>query len=179
MKQRISNTINLAALTCLVTLFCAQPLAARPNAGVKYSITRQENPRGSENSLILPYAFSTESLGLTGGVGAGIKGYGQDQLLLAGTVFGSTEGALVGFLGAWDYQVPFLRRLFISVAGSWGYYPNQRAYSFPFYVPGTPRPGSNDSDKNDYVETPGDDNWLDFKLEYVLPLGSARTSSLM
>ncbi|NNK02118.1 MAG: BamA/TamA family outer membrane protein [Desulfatitalea sp.] len=40
------------------------------------------------------------------------------------------------------------------------------------FAPGDPRPGGNDSDEADYVETPGQDNWLDFRLDYVLPWGA-------
>jgi hypothetical protein len=154
-------------------------LQAKPNAGIKFSVTREENPKGSQNTLVLPYAFSTESIGFTAGIGGGTKGYLQDQLLVAGTFLGSAEGAAIGILGMWDYKMPWVNRLFVSAIGSIGYYPNQRAYSFPFYQPGTIRPGSNDSDPEQYVETPGDDNWFDFKLEYVLPLGSAKSNSMM
>jgi len=163
----------------IVGLLLPLSLHAKSKASVKSSITREENPKGSKNALVLPYAFSTDSMGFTAGVGGGVKGYGQDQLLVAGTVLGSVEGAAVGVLGMWDYKMPWVNRLFISAIGSLGYYPNQRAYAFPFYPVGSTRPGSNDSDSEQYVETPGDDNWFEFKLEYVLPMGSAKSSSMM
>jgi len=163
----------------LVASFVHVPaLLAKSKATVKYSITREENPKGSKNALVLPYVFSTESMGFTGGVGGATKGYWQDQLLMGATAFGSVEGAAVVAAGLWDYKMPWVKRLFFSAIGSVGYYPNQRAYTYPFYAPGTVRPGSNDSDENQYVETPGDDNWLDMKLEYVLPLGNARASGM-
>jgi len=54
----------------------------------------------------------------------------------------------------------------------------QRAYADLSYDPDKLRRGSNDSDKDDYVVTPGESNWADFKLEYVLPLGAARYTGL-
>ena len=152
---------------------------AKSKATVKYSVTREENPKGSKNALVLPYAFSTESMGAVLGIGAATKGYGQEQLLTGGTVFGSSDDAAGIVLGLWDYKMPWVERLFVSAIGSIGNYPKQRAYSFPFFAPGSVRPGSNDSDADQYVETEGDDNWFDFKLEYVLPIGSAKSKSMM
>jgi outer membrane protein assembly factor BamA len=78
----------------------------------------------------------------------------------------------------WDYRFPWLERLYLSAVSSVGYYPRKRAYSFPFFQPGSVRPGSNDSDDGQYVQTPGRDNWLDIKLEYVLPFGAAKKSGM-
>ena len=89
----------LAAIGSLaVCVFTVNPLFAplvfaKSKATVKYSIIREENPKGTKNSLVLPYAFSTESMGFTVGAGGATKGYGQDQLLVGATVFGSTEEA--------------------------------------------------------------------------------------
>ena len=163
----------------VVGLLLTTSLQARPNATVKFSTTREENPKGSKNALVLPYVFSSESMGFTLGVGGGTKGYGQEQLLVGGTVLASVDGAVAGVLGMWDYKMPWVNRLFVSAIGSIGHYPNQRAYAFPFYPPGSIRPGSNDSDADQYVETEGTDNWADFRFEYVLPLGSAKSSSMM
>jgi len=147
---------------------------AKPKSAVKFTALRKENPRITKEVLVLPYAFSSNSLGTTFGVGGGIKGYGQDQLLVGGTVFTSSDEAS-GFVGGmWDYQVPGTRRLYFSLIGSMGYYPRQRAYSEPYFIPGKSRFGDNDSDKNEYYEASGQDNWFDLKLEYVLPMGDAR-----
>jgi hypothetical protein len=78
----------------------------------------------------------------------------------------------------WDYRLPWTQRFFFSARGMAGHYPKQRAYAAPVYREGKPRPGSNDSDKDDYGEESGYDNWTDFKLEYVLPIGSARNEAL-
>jgi len=179
----MNNSLRSLCIVCAsvftALLFLAPPLHAKSKATVKYSTTREENPKGSKNALVLPYAFSTESMGFTVGIGAATKGYGQDQLLVGGTVLGSVEDSAVIALGMWDYKMPWVDRLYFTAVGSVGYYPNQRAYTFPYYPPGSTRPGSNDSGEDQYVETPGDDNWLDLKLEYVLPLGSARESGMI
>ncbi len=174
------KALGLALMPVFIAGLVFTPLLhAKSKATVKYSTTREENPHGSKNALLLPYIFSTDSMGLTGGIGGGTRGYGQDQLLAGGTVLGSVDGAAIAVLGVWDYKMPWVNRLFVSALGSVGYYPNQRAYTFPVYAPGSIRPGTNDSDKDQYTETPGDDNWFDFKLEYVLPLGSGKSSPMM
>ena len=173
-KSWRSITLILLAGTLLATA-----VHAKPNTSVKNSLTRVENPKqGTQSRLILPYAFSTESMGATFGVGGGAKGYGQDQLLFGATAFGSAEGAVGLFLGMWDYRPAFTDRFFFSALGMIGHYPEQRAYTALSFKPGVARPGGNDSGENQYAEDSGYDNWTDFRLEYVLPIGSAGNDAL-
>ena len=168
--------------TLLVVLFAGALLAAGVHArptSVKNSLIRMENPdQGKQLRLILPYAFSTESMGTTFGVGGGVNGYGQEQLLLGATVFGSVDEAVGLFVGMWDFRPSFANRLFFSVLGMVGHYPEQRVYSDLSFKPDGKRPGSNDSDENQYAEDSGYDNWTDIRIEYVLPIGSARDDAL-
>ncbi|WP_028585394.1 BamA/TamA family outer membrane protein [Desulfogranum mediterraneum] len=167
----------LLLIPLLSLLVC--PAQAKPRASVKDSTIRAENPRKQQSRLLLPYGFSSDAMGTTLGLGGMMKGYGQDQLLLGSTLFASFDQAVGLFLGLWDYQPPWSRRLFFSAQGMVGHYPRQRAYSAPVFSSGLTRPGSNDSAQADYLEESGYDNWTDFKLEYVLPLGSARQRATM
>jgi hypothetical protein len=172
MKYR--KIISKTLLLLLTGIFLATAAHARPRTSVKNTVVREENQKGYKSTLILPYAFSTDSMGTTIGVGGALKGYGQKQLLLGATAFGSFDGAVGGFLGMWDYRPSWAQRLFFSAQGMVGHYPNQRAYSAPAFPPDVIRPGSNDSGEDQYIEKSGYDNWSDFKLEYVLPIGTAR-----
>ncbi len=178
MKRTVIVTTAVVAFALLAQM--ASTCWAKPDAGVKYSVIRAENPNQAQERLVLPYAFPSDSMGTTFGVGGFIKGYGQDQLLLAGTVFGSADDAY-GFIGGlWDYRVPYTNRLYFSVLGSMAHYPRQRAYSeVPRRPSGAqpPQAGTNDSDEDNYVQDEGDDNWYDLKFEYVLPIGSRRDSA--
>ena len=172
-------TLQTLTVVLLTGIFLATAVHAKPNTSVKSSLTRVENPKqGTKSELILPYAFSTESMGATFGVGGGAKGYGQEQLLLGATAFGSVEGAVGLFLGMWDYRPSFAERFFFGAQGMVGHYPEQRAYTSITFEPNVTRPGSNDSGENQYGEDSGYDNWTDFRLEYVLPMGSARNDAL-
>lgn len=157
------------------------PVESRSDAKVKYSVVREENRKSGKETLILPYAFSSESMGTTFGVGGMVKGYIQDQLLIAGTFFGSGDDAK-GFLGGiWDYRVPWTERFFVSLVGAVAYYPRQRAYtefSDHRLTADTERAGTNDSEKEQFVQDDGQDNWYDLKLEYVLPLGSMQDTGM-
>ena len=162
----------------LAGLLLTPTLQARPNTSVKNTLTRKENPSGdTKNSLVMPYAFSSESMGFTIGVGGGTKGYGQEQLLLGATTFGSFDKVAALFLGMWDYRPSFAKRFFLSAQGMVGHYPENRAYTGGFQQDRI-RAGSNDSDMNDFVEDGGYDNWTDFKIEFVLPMGSSRDDSM-
>ena len=151
---------------------------ARPEASVKFSTIREESPQPGKESLILPYAFQSVSMGTTGGIGGMAKGYGQKQLLFVATVFGSVDGAGGIIAGLWDYKLPWFDRLYFSVIGSAGYYPRQRAYTEINRTGNENDAGGNDSHESDYIEEAGDDNWFEYKFEYVLPIGSMRNKSV-
>lgn len=163
----------------IVILAIAPKAEARPDASPKFSVIREENPRHQEETLILPYAFPSDSMGTTIGVGGFAKGYYQDQLLFGGTVYGSFDEAYGIIGGMWDYRLPWFSRLYFTAYGSYAQYPRQRAYAEVPRRPSNSSPppaGSNDSDEDNYIEDEGDDNWLELKLEYVLPIGSMKDS---
>lgn len=147
-------------------------LYAKPGASVKFSTLRAENKDKVKETLILPYGFPSESMGTTFGAGSLAKGYGQDQLLVAGAVWASFDEAVGGVAGIWDYRLPYTERFFFSALGSLGRYPRQRAYTTVIRTPDENRAGGNNSDSDDRIQEEGDDNWFECKLEYVLPMGS-------
>lgn len=138
----------VTALTCSITTSVVE--AATPTS-VKSRIDRQETPDQIRESMVLPYLFSTETMGLNVGVGGMIKGIHQDQMTIGGTVFGGeTSHAIAG--GVWNYMIPGTERVFLSAYGMFGYYPQQRAYTTgpETYPPGSPLPGSNDSSNTQF-----------------------------
>ena len=176
----IKKTLGAGAAVLFAATLVADSAEARARATVKQQSIRAENPRTDhKESLILPYAFSSDSLGTVIGVGGGGKGYYQKQLLIGGSVFGAVDEETYGFVGGvWDYRPGWSERLFFTTTGSYGHYPKQRAYSSLDYAQREIRPGSNDSDEDDYLEAGGESNWFDVKIEYVLPIGAARNSAM-
>jgi len=169
-------------LNFIIVMLCcfvfSWPCQARPDASIKFTTIRKENPRGGKESLVLPYVFPTDSMGTVGGIGGMIKGYGQKQLLVGATAFGSSDEAAGLIAGLWDFKLPWFNRLFFSAMGSVGDYPRQRAYTQINRSGSESEAGGNDSHENDYIEDPGQDNWFEFKFEYVLPMGSMRNKSI-
>jgi len=97
---------------------------AKPPSKVKYSVQRQENTKKRE-SLVLPYAFSTDDLGLVFGVGAMASGLYQKQMTMGGTVYGGGETKGVG-AGLWNYRILGSKRFFVNAIGMMGKYPLMR-----------------------------------------------------
>jgi hypothetical protein len=156
-------------------------LAAKPTARVKTAITRAENTNPKGQSLVLPYAFSSESTELVFGVGGMRKGFIQDQMTIGGTAYGG-EDSYGLMAGIWDYRVPWSQRTFITVVGMRGDFSNHRAYATPrgFPIPkDVVRPGANESSPDVFLESKGDSNWLDFKMEYVFPIGAATEKGML
>ena len=173
--------ICLLWLTIALALLPADRSCALPRATVKVATERVENTGSTSQKILLPYAFSTEGMGLTIGLGGILKGLYQDQLTLGATVFGGPEN--VGMvLGLWDLRLPQSRRLFVSGIGLVGYFPRQRAYAAPrnaFWPAGIPPPGSNDSSPDQVLVRSGADNSWEIKLEYALPIGATRDRGMV
>lgn len=55
-------------------IFLASGALADPHNVVKNKTIREENPKGWKSALVLPYGFSSDSLGFTYGVGGMLKG---------------------------------------------------------------------------------------------------------
>ena len=171
----------LLLLILLVSLSVPVTVVGKPTAQVKTIINRVENLNPKGQTLVLPYAFSAESTGLVIGVGGMRKGFHQEQMSVGGLGFVGEESYGI-FGGFWDYRFPPSQRLFLSVSGMLGYYPEHRAYALPREIPlpaGVPRPGANNSSEDVFLESAGDSNWLDIKLEYALPIGATRDEGMI
>ena len=128
----------------------------------------------SEQTLSLPYAFYNESFGFAVGYVYGLVGRPQKQATLLATVMAGTKGSAMGFLVGRDLQMPRVERLFLDPVISVGYFKDNDAY-----INGNPdfpdeRAGSNNSDKDNFVEGDGWDNFFRLKFKYLLPLGTGR-----
>jgi hypothetical protein len=167
-------------LLCAVLLsLSVYRAAARPAGSVKYNIVRTEKPHAKGSGLVIPYGFPSDSMGTTIGIAGIRRGYFQDQMGVGMTVFGSADEAQGTVFSSWDYRMPGLDRMYLSMLGSIAYYPRLRAYAnYPGDFTGT-KAGSNDSSPEDYVEDSGNNNWINLKMEYVLPIGKAHDDPVM
>jgi hypothetical protein len=173
--------LRLLCAVFLLVLFLPVNGHARPPLQVKTTVSRVENQNPRGQTLVLPYAFNSESTDLVFGVGGMRKGFYQDQMTVGGLAFAGEESH-AAFAGVWDYRLPFSRRTFLSMSGMYGYYPQHRAYALPRDIalpPGTARPGANESDEDIFLESNGFSNWVDIKIEYALPIGASADKDMV
>ncbi len=129
----------------------------------------------SENNW-LPYVFYLPSMGVVGGIGAGKTAFPQEQASIMGTVALGTKGTYFFAGGGFDISIPGTDRLFMDIIMSSGYYVDSILYIRGNSEFQNERPGSNDSDGNNYVEETLWDSWIDTKFYYVLPIGNGQST---
>ena len=132
------------------------------------------NGEFSAQTLSLPYAFYNDSFGFAVAYVHGVVGRPQKQATLLATAMAGTKGSAMGFLVGRDLQMPRIERLFLDPVISVGYFKDNDAY-----INGNPdfsneRAGANGSDKDNFVEGDGWDNFFRLKFKYLLPIGGGR-----
>jgi len=127
-------------------------------------------------TFVLPYAFSTETLGF----GAGLAGsYGpKSETLYYGTVYGTDNGSVFGMLGGHNIRFPGVERLHFRPWLSMGHFTHMRVY-----IDGNPnfpnvRAGSNESSEDNYREEDANDIIADLEFRYTLPWGHYRDTAV-
>ena len=127
-----------------------------------------------KNVISVPYAFYNESFGFAGAYAYAVTGWPQKQSALIATAMAGSQGSAMGFLMGRDLRMPFTRRLFLDAIVQAGYF-----QKVDIYTSGNPdysdeRAGSNDSDKDNYVESDGLDNFFRLRFKYLLPIGNGK-----
>lgn len=137
-------------------------------------LAKDEEEKLEAHYTILPFALYTETYSFGLGVAATGRGYIQDQMSMLGVLIGSFNLTFSVLGYTWDTQMPYVDRLFLDTDFSFGNYTNLRAYTgrnpdFPFE-----RPGTNDSDPENFIQDVGSEAWLNLKFKYLLPLGHGK-----
>ena len=148
-------------------------LTATVLSGDLLNASEDSNLTKSKDWVILPYAFTTDSTGFSGGIGVIKQGLFQPQTTLVASIFGGVPQDIIingqpeeasfsgGFISFSDFKLPYTNRLFFSLMGLKSYFPRAN-----YYID-----GSNDSNKDDVFTTSGDSNFFRTTFRYVLPIG--------
>jgi hypothetical protein len=144
-------------------------------------IIREGDEEGEIRSrtIVVPYAFSAETLGFGIGLGASYSPAANPQSTYFGTVYGTDNGSWLTLLGGHNLQVPQLKRLYIRPYGILTHQTQMRLYvgnnnpSDP-----TERAGSNDSSKENYQEEDAREITVDLEMRYTLPWGHYRNDAI-
>lgn len=133
-------------------------------------------PDGERRStkLNLPFAFYNETFGVAAGYVYGVSGWPQPQSTLLSTTMAGTTGSGMSFLIGQDLQVPFTRRWFLDPVMSVGYFQDAKSYANGNTNYTDENAGDNNSDKDNYVEGDGWDNFFRFRFKYLLPMGHGK-----
>ena len=126
---------------------------------------------------VIPYAFSTDSLGTGLGIGTFVGGVHQPQSSLGVTGFLTDNDSwlVAGILQNWRFDA--LDRWFFDIYLQFSHFTDQRFYdSHDRSAPDSP--GSNYSDKDDYLSGTSNDHHMEFTLRYVFPIGAGRDDPL-
>lgn len=167
MRPRLPFTVSFIAIVIFSLCF---PLNSAYAEEKKLTTEDSESRR----LLVLPYPFYNDTIGAGIGVVAIAEGYLQKQTLTVGSGLFSIEGTYLMFLMVRNYQLPWIKRIFLEPATSFG-----ELKDIQFYGADNPdfpdeRAGSNDSDKDNFLEEDGSDVWVDFSIKYLLPIGHGR-----
>ena len=158
-------------LLCNLTIFCSLFFAWSAYAQIML-VTPE---KGFEKKVLkIPYAFYNESYGAAAGFVYGVTGAPQKQAVFIATGVAGTEGSFSLFLVERNIQLPLLKRLFVDTDIALSKFGDLRVYTdgnpdFP-----DERAGSNESDKDNYIEGDGADNYVRLKLKYLLPIGHGK-----
>jgi len=152
-------------------------LASLPTLAQEIVLEQGQN-EVEKRRIALPFVFSTETLGTTFGIGAGMRGYIQPQQSTFGALFGSSKEAYGGVLAGNDYRIPYTERLFLRPRMVLGHFPEIRAYTGVNPGFNDEFAGTNDSDKDNYQDEEGSDTYVELQFRYHLPMGVGRDNPL-
>jgi hypothetical protein len=155
-------------------LAMAMVWAFNPHLGLAQSITVGPDKEFRVQKLSVPFAFYNESFGAAAGYVYGITGYPQKQASLLTTVMAGTRGSAMAFLIAKDVQIPWFERWFTDGVFSIGRFGEIESFSDGNRKFIGERAGSNDSDKDNFIDGDGWDNYFRLKFKYLLPIGHGR-----
>lgn len=126
----------------------------------------------------LPFAVYSEIFGWAAGGFVGIQGLSQRNMSLYMGGLISTNGTKYGFIQFREFYLPFFPRVYIAPDILGGYFGVLNIYKDPpaTLMQDDPkfRAGSNESDKDDYMEVSGSDQWYELKFRFLLPIGHGK-----
>lgn len=127
----------------------------------------------------VPFVFSSNDWGFAYGAAGVISGIGQPQMTLFGTVVGSTNHNLLGFVGLYNVMVPTWDQVQFDFSILEADYQKST-----YFVAGNPDyrleiPGGNDSSYANSVITGAREKYYRMHLRYTLPVGAGSDGALL
>ncbi len=159
----------------------AKPAREPPSAGKNFpanAVARagRKDDRNYNDPTILsiPYGFYEDNFGAAVGYVYAKTNYPQRNSMVLGTLMAGTKGSVLGFVMGRNLPFPGNARMFVDPTMSAAYFGENDVYFDGNPIFQSPRPGINDSSKNNFVRGEGIDIDLRLKFKYVLPIGHGR-----
>ena len=158
----------------IVIAWLIPPLLWANTSSNDYNLSLKTLLHPNKESAYIPYLFSSESTGTSGGMAMIKKGLLQPQTITIATLFYGTGQEIVtngqpdsanfwgGFTGIFDYKLPTTNRLLLSLMGMKSYFPKAHFYLYNH---------TNDSKEEENIASSGEEDFIYATLKYVLPLG--------
>ena len=126
----------------------------------------------------VPFLFSSNDWGLAYGAAGVISGIGLPQMTLFGTVVGSSNNNLLGFVGLYNVMVPEWDQIQFDFSILEADYQHST-----YFVAGSPtfmneQPGSNDSSYENAIVTSAREQYYRMHMRYTLPIGAGRDGAM-
>ncbi len=160
--------------TLSLTLFLAcSSLMAEHNNTVYNDADNMPDFEQTGNWSLVPYLFSTEATGFSGGAAAIAQGLLQPQTTFVASFTYGVEQDIVtngnpettnfsaALISYSNIKVPYTTQFFLSFWGYVSHWPKEKIYL----------DGSNDSDQDDALTTSSDSDYYTMTLSYVFPIG--------
>lgn len=164
----------------ILLLLVLTPFLHPQKANAQYVI-REGDEKGpiKSRTIILPYAFSSETLGFGLGLGGTFGPESQPQSLYYSTAYVTDNGSWLGLIGGNNLTFQKFKRLSFRPYMIFSHDTHLRVYA-GFNNPADPteQAGSNDSDPDNYLDTDAKQAILDFEMRYTLPWGHFRDSPI-
>ena len=159
----MKNTKNTLLTSLMLTYLATVPLYAQED----------NNITQSKDMIVIPFAFSSESTGFTGGVGVIKQGLLQPQTTFVASVMYGAEQDIItngendtanfaaAFISYSNYLLPYTERVFFSLIGLKSFIPKS-TYTLK---------NANDKEQNEPFVSSGKNDFFNTSFEYVLPIG--------
>lgn len=125
-------------------------------------------------TIVLPYFFSTETLGFGLGLAGSYAPKSQPESLYYGTAYATANGSWLGMLGGYNLKLPHVERFYMKPYMISRRDTHMRVYAENPQAPIDPPAGSNESAPDDYIEIDAYDGTISFEMNYILPWGHYR-----
>jgi hypothetical protein len=133
-----------------------------------------EEKKPQRKLLAIPFPFTNATIGPGLGVGVIAQGYLQPQAMTVGAALVGA-GSYNFFIKELNFQLPWWKRVILEPDAYIAKYSDVKSYSGsnnPGFV--GQRAGSNESDKNNYIESDVTDHWVNLVTKLLLPIGQGK-----